>query len=103
MKPGLERLCEQYRTKAAQLSRDLLSAREAVSSGQDALQERQQENQALEATVGTWGRCKVPLGCLALRGVQWQTWKTVDLGCKISAPGVHGVGGNAETKAAISV
>jgi len=51
VKPGLERLCESYRTKATELGRDLLSLREAVSSMADACSEKKEENAAAETQV----------------------------------------------------
>jgi len=51
VKPGLERLCEAYRTKAAELGRDLLSLREAASSMSEACCEKKEENAAAELQV----------------------------------------------------
>ncbi len=51
MRPGLERLCEAYRTKASELGRDLLSLREAASSMAEACAEKREENMAAEAQV----------------------------------------------------
>ncbi|KAF5837128.1 HEC/Ndc80p family-domain-containing protein [Dunaliella salina] len=51
VRPGLERLCEAYRTKATELGRDLLSLREAASSMAEACSEKREENAAAEAQV----------------------------------------------------
>ncbi|GFH28760.1 uncharacterized protein HaLaN_27303, partial [Haematococcus lacustris] len=51
VRPGLERLCELYRTKAGQLGRDLLALREAATAGLEAVAERREENSNLEAQI----------------------------------------------------
>ncbi len=51
MKPGLERLCERYRTKAAELGRDLLAYHEQHAAAVDAANDKNEENLLLEQQV----------------------------------------------------
>lgn len=68
VKPGLERLCEMYRTRASELSQDLISLREACVARAERNVEKKEENAALEGEVGgvAWpGNCCVGLaGCV---------------------------------------
>lgn len=66
IRPGIEHLCDLYRTKAAQLSRDLLGLKEAVASSQEALLEKQQENRQLEAQVRGAGGLVLVVGWAGL-------------------------------------
>lgn len=59
IKPGLSRLKEVYRTKASDLSRDMLSLQEKFNASRDVIQERLEENASTEAQV----RC-VPIAGL---------------------------------------
>lgn len=54
VKPNLERLCEQYRTRASQLGHDLVSLREACAARKDTSKEKQEENSVLQAEVSSW-------------------------------------------------
>ena len=51
IRPALERLGEEYRIKAVQLSHDLLSLKEQVAGGKEAIGERAEENKALELQI----------------------------------------------------
>jgi kinetochore protein NDC80 len=51
IRPALERLGEQYRIKAVQLSHDLLSLKQQVASGKEAIAERAEENKSLELQI----------------------------------------------------
>jgi len=51
IKPGLERLCDTYRTKAAELSRDLLGLRETAAGISEAINEKTEENLGVEAQI----------------------------------------------------
>ncbi|KAG2483652.1 hypothetical protein HYH03_017455 [Edaphochlamys debaryana] len=51
VKPGLERLCEAYRTRASELAQDLISLREARVARAERNAEKQEENAALEAEI----------------------------------------------------
>eukprot|EP00798_Chlamydomonas_sp_ICE-L_P031181 gene31181-6325_t len=51
IKPGLERLCERYRTKAAELGRDLVSLREQLSATMEAANDKQEENLVVEQQI----------------------------------------------------
>ena len=55
VKPGLERLAEQYRTKCCQLAADLAGLREQHGSRMDAVNEKHEENLYLEQQVGVRG------------------------------------------------
>ena len=55
VKPGLERLCEAYRTKASQLGQDLVSLHEARAALAERNHEKGEENTALAAEVGAVG------------------------------------------------
>ncbi|KAG1675041.1 hypothetical protein FOA52_002698 [Chlamydomonas sp. UWO 241] len=48
IRPALERLCDQYRTKAQQLSHDLLGLRENEACGRESIAERNEDNSALQ-------------------------------------------------------
>ena len=54
VKPGLERLCERYRTKAAGLGRDLLAYQEQHAAAVDAANDKNDENLHLEQQVQSW-------------------------------------------------
>ncbi|PNW86849.1 hypothetical protein CHLRE_02g098300v5 [Chlamydomonas reinhardtii] len=51
VKPGLERLCEMYRTRASELSQDLISLREACVARAERNVEKKEENAALEGEI----------------------------------------------------
>ncbi|KXZ44539.1 hypothetical protein GPECTOR_65g157 [Gonium pectorale] len=51
VKPGLERLCEAYRTRASELGQDLLSLKEACVARAERNAEKQDENAALEVEI----------------------------------------------------
>ncbi len=51
VRPGLDRLCDQYRTKTVELSHDLISLREQVASGKEQVAERAEENAMLENQI----------------------------------------------------
>ena len=51
IRPALDRLCDQYRTKTADLSQDLLSLQEQAGSSRDVMMERREENAMLEEQV----------------------------------------------------
>lgn len=51
MRPGLERLCESYRTKASQLGQDLVSLREQCGARAEAVNERKEDMAGLETQV----------------------------------------------------
>mmetsp|Transcript_33184 Transcript_33184/g.73361 ORF Transcript_33184/g.73361 Transcript_33184/m.73361 type:complete len:629 (+) Transcript_33184:314-2200(+) len=51
IRPGLERLSELYRTKAAELSQDLLSLKEQHTARVEAIAEKQEENMLLEQQI----------------------------------------------------
>jgi kinetochore protein NDC80 len=65
VKPGLERLCEMYRTRASELSQDLISLREACVARAERNSEKKEENAALEGEVGA----------VALRQRQANSWR----------------------------
>ncbi|PNH01438.1 Kinetochore protein NDC80 [Tetrabaena socialis] len=51
IKPGLERLCESYRTRASELSQDLISLREACVARGERNGEKREENAGLDAEI----------------------------------------------------
>lgn len=55
VRPGLERLCESYRTKASQLGQDLVSLREQCGARAEAVNERKEDMAGLETQVGADG------------------------------------------------
>lgn len=55
IRPALDRLCDQYRTKAVELSHDLLSLKEQVAGGKESIAEKAEENAVLEQQVGLGG------------------------------------------------
>ncbi len=56
VKPGLERLCDTYRTRASELAQDLVSLREQAVARAERNAEKGEENQQLEMEVGYGGR-----------------------------------------------
>lgn len=51
IKPALEHLCDTYRSKASELSHDLLSLREQATAREERNHEKGEENQQLQAEV----------------------------------------------------
>ncbi len=93
IKPGLDHLCDAYRSKAAQLGRDLLGLRERGGSVTEALRERTEENRALEAMVRVGQlSAQVTLFCMRwdLRCVtNWQGGYVWCVWCVCCAPPTH--------------
>lgn len=55
VKPGLERLCDTYRTRASELAQDLVSLREKAVARAERNAEKGEENQQLEMEVREQG------------------------------------------------